>query len=452
MIRTHVLRSVALTSLAASLVVACSFPEHSFIPDDEFNNGGNAGNGNAGSGGTGASTSGGSSGNSFGGDAGSTSGGTSGVGGDAGAAGTAAQGGTGGTSGQGGSAGIGGGGTGGAAGMAGTGGSSGGTGTEDCTNGVDDDGDNKADCEDTKCQSVGYQCLALPPGWNGPVEVYAGSASPPGCTGSFPLTSINAFQDLNVPMATCSACTCTNPTGATCKVPVLKLYSDSACSSGIVWSLTGGQNGETLDELFAMNACVNSSVSAGPGGELPGAVGSELPPTTGGSCIPGGGAATRPPTSWNTKVRGCGGPDGGWQAAGCGANTCVPPSAGAFNRGLCVYQVGDVSCPSGAFSSKSVYYQNSNDQRACTACTCDSPVGVTCSGAKLDAWNGLGCAGSVAATVNPPGIDCKAVATGAEKSFKYTVGTATGGSCPPQGGQPTGTATPVDAVTFCCTQ
>lgn len=444
MIRTNVWRSVALTSLAASLVVACSFPEHSFIPDDEFNNGGNAGNGNAG---TGAGTSGGSSG--VGGNAGNSSGGTGAVGGDAGAAGTAAQGGTAGTSGEGGSAGIGGGGTGGGGtgGMAGTGGSSGGTGTEDCTNGVDDDGDNKADCEDTKCQSVGYKCFALPAGWQGPVALYEGPDTSKSCSGSYGLGGPGGGKDLNAPNLSCSACSCGSPTGSiTCHFPDINVLQGAACS-GAGWTFDGA----SLESGGVTSGACFGSIDPflGPNGELPGSAETTAPPTTGGSCTPSGGVPTTPNTGWNTNAVSCS------QTAaptGCGANTCVPPTGSAFNRGSCVYQDGDQACPTGGFTFKHLFYTDYDDGRSCSACTCGSPNSVICNGAKLEIWNGASCSGSPEGTVATPGTSCATLTANQEKHFKYTVGTASGGKCDPAGGQPTGSATPKLPITFCCTK
>lgn len=428
-------RSVVLTSVAAALGVACSFPEHTFIPDDEFNSGGNSGTGNA--------SSGGASGSSTGGDSGSSSGGSSG---------SSGQGGAGGTSGSAGSAGVGGatGGTGGAAGASGSAGSSGGTGLEDCTNGVDDDDDNKADCEDPKCQGAGYQCLALPSGWEGPVQLAEGTdLSTLNCGGNYPNIGPRPGTDLNVPNAQCSACTCGTPTGAiTCHFPDISLYENNACGAGYRWTFTGADlemNGVTSGSCFGAQ-----DPFTGPNGELPTAAATTTPPTTGGSCVPGGGAPTKPSTSWNTQARSCAGPTGGNMATGCGTNTCVPPAAGQYNRGVCVYQDGDQACPSGVFSHKYVYYTGTDDTRGCTACSCNEPTGVTCNGARLEVSAGASCKVTPDGTVTTPGTTCAAVASSSEQSFKYIVGTATGGMCPPVGGQPTGTATPTSPITFCC--
>ncbi|MCA9630528.1 MAG: hypothetical protein KC766_22810 [Myxococcales bacterium] len=425
-------RSLALTSLSASLIVACSFPEHSFIDDSEFYGSGGTGasGGSAGLGGTGNNTSGGAAGDGGAGAVGGSAGTSAG-----GSAGSAGMGGAGGT-------------TGGTAGMAGSAGSSGGTGLEDCTNGVDDDGDNKADCEDAKCQSVGYQCLALPSGWDGPVALYEGPNTSVSCSGGFTTLGPGGGKDLNAPNAACSACTCGAPSGTiTCKFPDISVYENASCGSGNRWTFSGSDlemNGVKSGDCFGAQ-----DPFVGPNGELPNASATTRPPTTGGSCVPGGGAPTTPTATWNTNARSCAQTV---TPTGCGSNTCVPPTAGIFNGGQCVYKDGDQSCPTGAFTFKHLYYTDYDDTRGCGACTCGTPTDVTCNGSKLEVWTGSGCSGSPDGTVSTPGTTCAPVSTSSDKSFKYTAGTASGGNCPPDGGQPTGGATPKTPVTFCCTK
>lgn len=404
----------------AALAVACSFPEHTYIDDSQFydaGSGASSGHGGAGgSSGVGA--------------AGGVGGGTAGVG----------------ASGGGGASGGASGGVGGSVG--GSGGVAGNTGDEDCNNGIDDDGDNKADCEDPKCQAVGYQCVALPDGWDGPVALYEGT-TPPACQGNYPTTEVGAFKSLVAPPASCGACTCTTPAGVSCGVPHMLLLDSASCSGGNGWEIDFVNGAVTLPE----DQCANYNLDPGSTSPQPPLSASSLKPaTTGGSCAPGGGTPTLPPTSWTTRARGCGEPSGGSKAAGCGANTCMPPAGGAFNRGACVYQQGDVACPSGSFSSKFVYSQGVDDQRGCSSCSCGSPDGVECPGSKLEVWSSAGCSGAPAGTINTPGDgSCIDVTTTLTPGLKYKKGTASGGSCPASGGLPTGSATATQPITFCCT-
>src|SRR5262245_6655050 len=60
------------------------------------------------------------------------------------------------------------------------------TGDEDCTNGVDDNGDGLIDCADPRC-SPGFACVSIiPTGWQGYVALYHGpSKDDPRCEGQF---------------------------------------------------------------------------------------------------------------------------------------------------------------------------------------------------------------------------------------------------------------------------
>ncbi len=406
------------------LVSGCSFPEHDFIPDSEFhNNGGAAASGGSGAGGSGA---------------GGSGAGGSGAGGSGATGGVAGNGATG--------------------GVAGTGaGGSGGSGETNCHNGLDDDEDGLTDCADPDCQTAGYECVSLPDGWSGPVAAHEGpfGDSPPACGGQYPTVEINAFDAPNQP-ANCAACTCSTPTGAACGLPVnceetgscpgvipenaglyrgLSLWTAAGCTGTGAWSFP------------VSTSCQSFGLTAGDPPEAPLSVEATAPAVTGGSCLPAGGG-TLGGDPWSLRVRGCGSAslDGG----GCvGTSTCLPPAGSAFDRGVCVYRDGDHACPS-PFDAKRTLYRSFVDERVCTACSCGAASGIECAGDKVDVWAAGGCTGSPFVTVTDPGTTCTDANPGLTVSFRYTPGTPTGGSCPPSGGQSTGTATATDPVTFCC--
>jgi len=228
------------------------------------------------------------------------------------------------------------------------------------------------------------------------------------------------------------------------------LLDSASCGAGSGWEIDF-LNASMM--TLPPDQCANYNLD--PGGTNPSppiSATSVAPPTTGGSCAPGGGTPTLPPTSWTTRVRGCGEPSGGFAATGCGSNSCLPPANGAFNRGVCVYQQGDVACPAGSFSSKFVYNQGVDDQRGCSSCSCGTPTGVDCQGDKLEVWNSAGCAGAPAGTISNPGDgSCINIATSLTPGLRYSLGTASGGTCPASGGLPTGGATANQPITFCCT-
>ncbi|MBX3185052.1 MAG: hypothetical protein KF915_20685 [Polyangiaceae bacterium] len=421
---------LGLTAATFALFSGCSFPEHDFIPDSEFHNNGGA----AGNGGNGAT-------------AGNGAGGSGGVAGNGATGGVAGNGATGGVAGNGATGGV-----------AGTGaGGSGGSGETNCHNGIDDDEDGLIDCADPDCVGAGYECVNLPDGWSGPVAAQEGpfGSTPTACGGQYPTVEISAFSQPNQP-ANCAACNCGTPNGAACGLPVnceatqdcpgiipenyglhrgLSLWVAAGCSGAGAWS-------------FPVSAtCQSFSLEPGSPPEAPVSAEANAPVVTGGSCLPsGGGSLGGDP--WSIRVRGCG--PTALEGGGCGGtNTCLPPAAAAFDRGVCVYRDGDHDCPS-PFDAKRTYYRNFVDERVCTPCSCGAPSGVECAGDKVDIWSGGGCIGTPHATVTDPGTTCTPAAPGLTLSFRYTPGTPTGGSCAPSGGQSTGTATATDPVTFCC--
>src|SRR5262249_33512993 len=103
--------------------------------------------------------------------------------------------------------------------------------TEDCLNGVDDDGNGLTDCADPAC-AAGYTCTPNPPqGWLGPVALYNGPpANKPKGPPGHPDTAHQGNTGIINDPAMCSACTCGNPT-VTCTPNVVELDSDAACST-----------------------------------------------------------------------------------------------------------------------------------------------------------------------------------------------------------------------------
>lgn len=404
---------IGLASCFGLLWAGCSFPEHDFIPDDEFNQvggkGGKGGSSGSSPGGTGGSS--GSSGNNAGG--------------------------TGGTEPE---------------------------PPENCWDGIDNDGNGKTDCEDPYCQSQGSQCVVLPSGWEGPVALYDGafSASPPACGGAYPITAENAFKDISVP-ATCAACSCQSPTGRSCSMPNMQLLDHADCERGphvSGWTIPGNETDpdtqEIREALLAGN-CVglNLTTSDGDGGTPPPPASAVLESSSiasGGSCVPTSVNTNPLPLGWNNRARACGAPSTGLAAKGCSAETlCLPPPGKDFNRGTCVFKDGDHTC-SGSFGQKFLYYRDAEDNRSCSDCGCGTPSNGVCEGSQFEIWESFGTGnncptGPAQATATDA---CMNVGGSLQKSFRYTAGTPTGGACPATGGEAQGTATPKDPITFCC--
>lgn len=118
-------------------------------------------------------------------------------------------------------------------------------------------------------------------------------------------------------------------------------------------------------------------------------------PPTGGACTPAGGAATVPAPTFTTTARACAMPP--TTATGCPSGVCRPIAPPSF-AGQCIVHTGDQPCPGPPYTNRHVF-QEADDTRGCTPCTCSAP---------------------------------------------------TGGACTPSGGKPTGTAAPGRTTTFCC--
>jgi hypothetical protein len=170
----------------------------------------------------------------------------------------------------------------------------------------------------------------------------------------------------------------------------------------------------------------------------------KLPASTG-ACTPSPQAATKPDARWKTRALGCAIPAAG---GGCKGGVCLPKSPGDdFSDNYCVWQDGDVDCPSNKFTDKHTYYRDLDDTRSCTACACSGP---NCS----YSWQVYGDTDTTCATpllalssanqcvqVNPVG-----------DMLRVGAAISGDGKCTPGGGTHQGEVTPKTPLTVCCTQ
>jgi hypothetical protein len=78
-----------------------------------------------------------------------------------------------------------------------------------CFDGVDNNGDGKADCADPSCAAVAVCVDAVPAGWTGFASIYDGVASgAPSCAAPFAMGAAPGNDGLTADPATCTACTC----------------------------------------------------------------------------------------------------------------------------------------------------------------------------------------------------------------------------------------------------
>jgi hypothetical protein len=314
---------------------------------------------------------------------------------------------------------------------------------ENCTNGVDDDGDGNIDCADSDCGGQGFTCVAPPPaGWTGPVAFHEGQFGLfPACGTNYPSVAYDGKGgNVTCQQVTCSDCSYSHPTtpGKCSPPPVAGYYADAMCA--------------TLTSKMALPVDCAQAPAAGTLFRVPATPIVATP----GTCAPSGGAvATRPTPTWATSARACGG--AGLTAAGCAAGAlCAPPAGNGFESKLCVLASGNLVCPSGYQGLRRLYHGGALDSRTCQACSTQPAVGEDCTG-SVEFYSSLIITREICSKENLkaayklPIVACtKTVGT----AFQYH-DVVTGGSCPgpiPDPADPNGTCAPDDTTltTVCC--
>lgn len=286
-----------------------------------------------------------------------------------------------------------------------------------------------------------FACAPLvPTGWAGPFELSSGMVASLGCGASFSGAILNGNAGLTAPPAACG-CSCAAAPAMPCPPAVIDFYASSlACSAmGATPCATTTLNPGVCTTADALATC-----DAGVAGVVMNVPAST---PTQGTCTPLP-KVTVPPYTWTTSAHACGS-SGALDPADCPAgNVCAPSPAAPFLASLCVEQAGDVACPtpdpSTGYSVKHVFYGGVDDQRGCSACTC-APVVGTCS-VSVDQYGSTdgGCSGM---PVIYQAGHCQPVQQPADLELALT---ASLGSCASTLTTPTGTASPVKPMTFCC--
>jgi hypothetical protein len=295
---------------------------------------------------------------------------------------------------------------------------------EDCSNGIDDDGDGDPDCADDDCAA--RTCVgAAPSGWTGPSVVYVGS-DPPNCGGDYAKAALSGGTAVSADPAECSTCSCSNTTAACASLVNIISTIDPQCG-GVTCTDSVSEACKTLN-----SSCFGSATTAYAHMELPQGL-ATCSPTADQS-------ATIGDASWKKEVRACAASTK-LHIGGC-ADGEVCAAKTPFSGDICIVKAGDLSCPNSTYSKKHVYYKGMNDTRDCSPCDCDhdctynwrqEAAGASCSAAfSLDQSNSC-------VTVSP-------------SSSQINVGVQiTGtGACDATGGEPTGEAKASGPVTVCC--
>lgn len=284
---------------------------------------------------------------------------------------------------------------------------------------------------------AGYDCVPpAPSGWTGPLAFWdAAGTAPHSCVEPFPTQQYTGRSNLTASPATCSTCTCGSPSGGTCNEEV---YGQSSCTGGSVGLATGN----------VTNGCGNWTGSGHPGDRY---TSFRFAGVYGVSCPAGPQVPTVPPSAYGRTGTACRAASPAPTAGCLGGNVCSPvPSSGdpsAFH--LCLYQAGDMICPSG-YSNRYVTYSGVSDTRSCSACSCYNPGG-TCTG-TLRFYADGSCGGELGSTAIDGvvgALHCLGFSSNFQ-SVRADWSGPRGTSCVPSVSRPTGAATPTGPTTFCC--
>jgi hypothetical protein len=299
--------------------------------------------------------------------------------------------------------------------------------SEDCGNGVDDDGDGKIDCADEDCAA--RTCLATAPaGWSGPAVLYVGSKKPPACSGDYAQAAMHGGTAASADAAQCSSCSCNAP--ASCgtylnvAVGAQTDCSDAACEATLNTSCS---------ELSS--SCLGSLTTA--------YLQTRLQPGVSG-CTASMQSPVIADPSWDKNVLACAA--GTLRRGGCGpGNVCAPP--GPFSGPYCIVHDGDQACPAGPYTDRRLYYAAIDDTRDCTACSCATDCSYRW---QVFDDSDTSC-GTPKASLTSAG-QCTAVTIASASSGKIRVGVSISGSgaCTASGGAPTGAAQASAPFTACC--
>ena len=334
---------------------------------------------------------------------------------------------------------------------------------EDCTNGVDDDGDGLVDCKDLDdCED--YSCVPSVPGggWTGYFLLYEGTlAQDPFCTKDFPTENYVGSNALNAPPAQCAACSCSAPQGEVCQPSPLVTVADAPCGNSPTYTgpmnMPGGWTGtcsHPLNPMTGLPFVWSNDFECGPDNlqQCNVSISGAAPTVQGGVCTSSGGQATITPATWQGFGRACGGVE--TTGKGCNINqVCLPKPPTPFVGGICIKKAGDNTCPSGVslFDTKHVFYENFTDSRTCQGCSCGGVLGSTCAGSysvfsdtQVNVCSQLATTFDAGTCKNFPGNPVVGPVL-----FTQTMA-PTGGSCAAVGGMPLGQATPTFPTTFCC--
>jgi hypothetical protein len=271
-------------------------------------------------------------------------------------------------------------------------------------------------------------CAEPPPdGWFGPIVRWDNDGSmPPLCAEEWPdpaFTLMGGYVDPGP--AECS-CACGITVSSVC-AGYGYVYSDGSCSSYI--SMVNAAQPCNEVEFVDGQALYLYGYSAG------------ATPT----CNDEVTMSMSEPT-WSQEVRGCRGAELGDE---CGqGRQCLPKAPAGFENWLCIFAEGDLECPAGDYSEKTMLYSGVSDTRGCGSCICGAAPATTCTG-NWEVFDNDDCTGNVVHTQPVSPYACSGALDGVG-SFRIALDGGT--ECPIMTDTtPTGSIEPDGAFTYCCT-
>ncbi len=319
--------------------------------------------------------------------------------------------------------------------------------TEGQTNGdtADSTGDTTAAVDDTAGTSTGEPlpvcpgaCVEMAPtGWSGPVATIDSDPleDAPDCPEAFATAAVEAFDGFAFEPASCD-CDCGEAEGAVCD-PIGTVRNHGSvenCAGAVV---------DTIN--LSAGACVTVPVGGSSFARL-----EPVELLTLGTCQPIE-ANVFPDPTFETRVTACeaevmaGFSCDEMEGMGCVAESPEEPLAPQ----MCIWREGEHDCPedSGYVEDRTLH-NDFVDERGCTECTCDDPVGV-CDNATATLYSSANCSAGLAALMTGEGF-CTSVSV-STTTARYLPGTATA-FCPAAEVEPTGEVTPEQPITVCCTE
>jgi hypothetical protein len=283
--------------------------------------------------------------------------------------------------------------------------------------------------------------------WLEPMALWSGPADQvPECPLGPSTIAYEGRTDLVAPPA-CEACTCQQSTGS-CTLPSKLAVQADVCGPQMApplsWDAPTPWDG-LCDGTAQVPTGKAYSVKIAP-----------LTVTENG-CAPGPTVAAKVVSlRWDTFARGC---DVRIPQGPIARSLCVADEDIAPGFKLCILYDGERACPNddpaNVFTEQHLFYQGVEDARQCSPCGCGAPTGSACT-AVLSIYkdNDLTCTGPTVTqtTISSAGPVCLDIALPGQSLASKSAGPTTylPGTCPPMGGDGSGSATKTQPATLCC--